>query len=287
MNYLTIEHVTKTYGEKVLFTDISLHINQGDKVALVARNGTGKTTLLRVIAGEEGGEGEQARIETARHIRVGYLKQDPVFDEGLTAMETIFNGDNPVVQAVKEYERAMIYPDDQERMQNALSKMDDLKAWDFESTVKEILFKLNITDLEQPVSTLSGGQRKRLALARLLIDEPHFLILDEPTNHLDLEMIEWLEDYLSKPNLALFIVTHDRYFLERVCNYIVELDRGNLYKYSGNYSDYLIKKTTRHDNEVIEKEKAGKLMKKSLSGFAVLQKHAEQRRRVALMHSIR
>ena len=264
VNYLTLEHVTKTYGDKVLFQDIDLHINQGDKVALVAKNGTGKTTLLRVIAGEESGEGEQCRIEISRHIRIGYLRQEPEFDERLTVMETIFHTDNPVVKAVREYETALIYPDNHARMQAALTAMDDLKAWDFEAGAKEILFKLNITDLEQKVATLSGGQRKRLALARLLIDEPHFLILDEPTNHLDLEMIEWLEEFLNRPNLTLFIVTHDRYFLERVCNYIVELDRGSLYKYSGNYTDYLFKKTTRHENELIERDKARKLMKKEL-----------------------
>jgi ATP-binding cassette subfamily F protein uup len=264
MNYLTLENVTKTYGDKVLFRDVTLHINQGDKVALVAKNGTGKTSLLRVIAGEESGEGEQCKIEIHKNIRVGYLKQEPVFDEGLTVMETIFASDSPIVKAVRDYERALLYPSEQQNMQAALVRMDDLKAWDFEAKVKEILFKLNITDFEQPVHTLSGGQRKRLALARLLIEEPDFLILDEPTNHLDLEMIEWLEEYLNNPNLALFIVTHDRYFLERVCNYIVELEGGNLYKYSGNYTDYLEKKTTRHQNALLEKDKARKLMNKEL-----------------------
>jgi len=264
MNYLTLENVTKTYGDKVLFRDITLHINQGDKVALVAKNGTGKTSLLRVIAGEESGEGEQCKIEVYKNIRVGYLKQDPIFTEHLTVMETIFASDSPIVQAVRDYERAMLYPAEEQKMQSALVRMDDLKAWDFEAKVKEILFKLNITDFEQVVSTLSGGQRKRLALARLLIDEPDFIILDEPTNHLDLEMIEWLEEYLSNPNIALFIVTHDRYFLERVCNYIVELDEGQLYKYSGNYTEYLEKKTTRQENALVEKDKARKLMKKEL-----------------------
>ena len=264
MNVLTLEKVSKTYGDKVLFRDIDLHINQGDKVALVARNGTGKTTLLRVIAGEEGGEGEQSRIEISRNIRTGFLKQEPEFDPGLTVMETIFSADNPMVRTVRDYENALLHPPNEEAMQKIITRMDDLKAWDFESKVKEILFKLNITDIEQTVGTMSGGQKKRLALARLLIDEPDFLILDEPTNHLDLDMIEWLEEFLSKPNLSLFIVTHDRYFLERVCNYIVELDRGELHKYSGNYTDFLHKKTTRHENALIEKDKARKLMKKEL-----------------------
>jgi ATP-binding cassette subfamily F protein uup len=264
MNYLTLEHLSKTYGEKVLFHDISLHINQGDKVALVARNGEGKSTLLRVIAGEEGGEGEQCKIQPARDIRIGYLKQEPAFDDTLNVIETIFAADNPVIQAVREYEYCLLHPEDERRMQKALVRMDDLKAWDFEANVKEILFKLHITDLEQPVSTLSGGQKKRLALARLLIDEPDFFILDEPTNHLDLDMIEWLEAYLNQPSRTLFIVTHDRYFLERVCNYIVELDREELHKYTGNYSDFLVKKTIRHENALIEKDKARKLMGKEL-----------------------
>ncbi|RLA59544.1 MAG: ABC transporter ATP-binding protein [Epsilonproteobacteria bacterium] len=264
MNYLTIENVTKTYGEKVLFENITLHINQGDKMALVAKNGTGKTTLLRLIAGEETGEGEQSKVLVHKNIRIGYLKQDPQFNPNQTVIEAVFDTENEVVAAIMAYETAMLHPENHDALQTALVRMEDLKAWDFESKIKEILFKLNITNLEQKVAFLSGGQVKRLALARLLIDEPDFLILDEPTNHLDLDMIEWLEEYLRQPKLTLFIVTHDRYFLERVCNYIVELDRGALYKYSGNYSDFLIKKTTRHGNEAIETSKAQKLMRKEL-----------------------
>jgi len=264
VNYLTLENVTKTYGEKVLFEKISLHINLGDKVALVAKNGTGKTTLLKLIAGEETGEGEQSNVRIHKDIRIGYLKQDPQFNPNQTVIEAVFDSDNEVVAAIMAYETSLLHPENQASLQTALARMEDLKAWDFESKIKEILFKLNITNLEQKVSSLSGGQTKRLALARLLIDEPDFLILDEPTNHLDLDMIEWLEEYLRQPKLTLFIVTHDRYFLERVCNYIVELDRGTLYKYSGNYSDFLIKKTTRHENESIETSKAQKLMRKEL-----------------------
>ncbi len=264
MNYLTIEKVTKTYGEKVLFRDIDLHINHGDKVALVAQNGTGKTTLLRLIAGEEKGEGEQSRVFVHKNIRIGYLRQEPNFPNDWTVMETIFESENPMINAVRQYEEALLFPEDETKMQSALTIMEDLKAWDFESKIKEILFKLNITELEKTVGTLSGGQQKRLALAKLLIDEPEFLILDEPTNHLDLDMIEWLEDYLSQANRTLFMVTHDRYFLERVCNVIVELDQGNLYKYQGNYTDFLEKKATRHENEGIGLEKAQKLMKKEL-----------------------
>ena len=264
MNYLTLENITKTYGEKVLFEDVTLHINQGDKVALVAKNGTGKTTLLRLIAGQETGEGERYTVLLHKGIRIGYLEQDPQFIDHWTVMESVFDSENPLIVAIKDYEIAMLHPENDESMQKALSKMEDLKAWDIESKIKEILFKLNITDLEQEMGNLSGGQRKRIALAKLLIDEPEFIILDEPTNHLDLDMIEWLEEYLRGPNMTLFMVTHDRYFLERVCNQIVELERGTLYKYSGNYSDFLIKKTTRHENETIEKDKATKLMRKEL-----------------------
>jgi ATP-binding cassette subfamily F protein uup len=264
VNYLTLENVTKTYGDKVLFEDVTLHINQGDKVALVAKNGTGKTTLLRLIAGQETGEGERYTVLLHKGIRIGYLEQDPQFIDHWTVMETVFDSENPLIVAIKDYETAMLHPENDESMQKALSRMEDLKAWDIEAKIKEILFKLNITELEQEVGNLSGGQRKRLALAKLLIDEPDFIILDEPTNHLDLDMIEWLEDYLRSPNITLFMVTHDRYFLERVCTQIVELERGTLYKYSGNYSDFLVKKTTRQENEVIEKDKASKLMRKEL-----------------------
>lgn len=264
MNYLTLEKVTKTYGDKVLFKDINLHINKGDKVALVAQNGTGKTTLLRVIAGEETGEGEHCKILMHRDVRVGYLRQEPNFPDQWTVMETIFDSENPLIQAIKAYEEALLYPEHANSMQKALTRMEDLKAWDFESKIKEILFKLHITELDKKVGTLSGGQRKRLALAKLLIDEPEFLILDEPTNHLDLDMIEWLEDYLRQGNITLFMVTHDRYFLERVCTVIVELDRETLYKYNGNYSEFLEKKATRFENEAVEVEKARKLMKKEL-----------------------
>lgn len=264
MNYLTLENVTKTYGDKILFKDLTLHINQGDKVALVAKNGTGKTTLLNLIAGQESGEGERFTVFLHKGIRIGYLRQDPQFIDHWSVIETVFDSENPLIEAIKNYEIAALHPENDASMQKALSKMEDLKAWDFEARIKEILFKLNITELEQKVGSLSGGQRKRLALAKLLIDEPDFIILDEPTNHLDLDMIEWLESYLQNPSLTLFMVTHDRYFLERVCDQIVELDRGNLYKYSGNYSDFLTKKLSRLENETIEKEKATKLMKKEL-----------------------
>ncbi len=263
MNYLSLENVTKTYGEKTLFKDISLQVNKGQKIALVAKNGSGKTTLLRVIAGQEAPEGEKSKILVRKDIRIGYLPQDPDFYAHHTILEAVFDSDNEMTKAVKAYEEAMLLSDPK-AIQSASIAMDDLKAWDFEAKIKEILFKLNISQLDQEVGKLSGGQKKRLALAKLIIDEPEFVILDEPTNHLDLEMIEWLEEYLQQPNITLFMVTHDRYFLERVCNQIVELDRGQIYRYSGNYSDFLTKKATRRENEGIELEKNRKLLKKEL-----------------------
>jgi ATP-binding cassette subfamily F protein uup len=264
VNYLTLENVSRSYGEKVLFQDISLMINKGEKVALIAKNGSGKTTLMRVIAGMEPSEGATSKIYVRKDIRIGFLPQEPDFYEKHNALEAIFDSDMEVVQVVKRYERAMLHPDNVKEMQDVLSRMDDLKAWDFESKAKEILFKFNITDLEQPISTLSGGQKKRLALAKLLIEEPEFLILDEPTNHLDLDMIEWLEGHLSQQNITLFMVTHDRYFLENICNNILELDRGQLYKYSGGYSDFLEKKALRMENELVVHDKTKKLYKKEL-----------------------
>ena len=264
MNYLTLENVTKSYGEKILFRNVNLQVNKGQKVALIAKNGSGKTTLLKVVAGIEPSEGETSQVLLRRDMRVGYLSQDPEFYHRHNALEAVFDSDSEIIRTIRRYERAMLHPENAAELQAALSRMDDLKAWDFESKVKEILFKLNITDLEQPVSTLSGGQKKRLALAKLLIEEPEFLILDEPTNHLDLDMIEWLEGYLSQPNLTLFMVTHDRYFMERICDTILELDRGELYKYTGGYSDFLEKKALRMDNEAIELDKSQKLFKKEL-----------------------
>lgn len=264
MNYLSLENITKTYGEKVLFQDLSLQISKGQKVALVAKNGTGKTTLLKVIAGLETGEGENSKIIMKRDIKIGYLEQAPDFLPDQTIIEAAFDSDNPMIQAIIQYEDALLKPDDGDAVQVALTKMDDLKAWDMEARIKEILTKFNIARFDQKIDTLSGGQKKRLALAKLIMEEPDFLIMDEPTNHLDLDMIEWLEEYLKTANLTLFLVTHDRYFLERVCNNIVELERGQLYKYSGNYIDFLEKKALRFENQTVELDKSRKLMKKEL-----------------------
>ncbi|MCB0570882.1 MAG: ABC-F family ATP-binding cassette domain-containing protein [Phaeodactylibacter sp.] len=264
MLYLSLENVSKSYGDKVLFQNISLQLNKGQKVALVAKNGSGKTTLLRVVAGLEPPEGETARVLLSRDTRLGYLEQEPDFFEGHTILEAVLDSDNPLIQAIRRYEHAMLFPDNTAEMEKAIHRMDDLKAWDFEARIREILTKLEVSDFNQPVSTLSGGQKKRLALAKLIIEEPEFIILDEPTNHLDLDMIEWLEEYLSQPNLTFLMVTHDRYFLERVCNLILELDNGQAYKYSGNYSDFLDKKATRHEVENAELEKNRKLLKREL-----------------------
>ena len=264
MNYLTLENVSKSFGDKVLFENLNFQMNKGDKVALVAKNGAGKTTLLKVIAGHEPAEGENPLVQYRRDIRIGYLTQDPFFREGHTILEAVFESKNPKVQATREYEKALMNPENEQVMQSAMQHLDDLEAWDFKARIEEILGKLKINDLEKRIAHLSGGQRKRLALAQILIDEPEFLILDEPTNHLDLDMIEWLEEYLQQPNLTIFMVTHDRYFLERVCSHIIELDGGRLYKYKGSYSDFLEKKSMREDNIAVVLDKTKKLFKKEL-----------------------
>ncbi len=265
MQYLTLENVSKSYGEKVLFRDMNFTVSKGEKIALVAKNGTGKSTLLRVISGEEAPEGETAKYALYKNIKISILKQEPEFEPNMTVLDAVFEADSPMVRAIKEYELAMIYPERSEALNEAMNKMDDLKAWDFESKMKEILFKLNITDLEKKIDQLSGGQQKRVALAKLLIEDPEFLILDEPTNHLDVDMIEWLEEYLKQPNLTIFMVTHDRYFLERVCNNIVELRGGILYRYTGNYSEYLEKRSNQLEVESTTMDKTKKLYTKELA----------------------
>ena len=264
MNYLSLEHISKMYGEKVLFDDITLQINRGQKVALVAKNGSGKSTLLRIAAGKESPEGENYRVFVHREVRIGFLDQDPDFYPHHTVLEAVLDADTPGMQAIREYEKALLHPNGEAALQSAISQMDAQQAWDLEARVKELLHRFRITDFEAPVRLLSGGQKKRLALVRLIINEPEFLILDEPTNHLDLDMIEWLEEYFKNSGLTMLMVTHDRYFLERVCDTIVELDRGKLYRYSGNYSAFLEKKAIRKDNEEIELEKNQKLLKKEL-----------------------
>ncbi|MEO0627323.1 MAG: ABC-F family ATP-binding cassette domain-containing protein, partial [Bacteroidota bacterium] len=264
MIYLQLENVSKSYGEKVLFDRIELPVNKGAKVALVAKNGTGKSTLLRVAAGVDLPEGVGSKVYVHRDARLAYLPQDPQFRKDATVLEAVFNSESEVVRLVRDYEMAVLLPNKQDQLQKLLTRMDELAAWDTEARIKEILSKLNISDIHQPVDTLSGGQRKRIALAKMIIDEPDLIILDEPTNHLDLDMIEWLEEWLRQAKVTLLMVTHDRYFLERVCNQIVELDQGQLYRYSGNYSDYLEKKATRYEIAAAEHDKNTKRLKREL-----------------------
>lgn len=262
VNYLSVENISKSFGERVLFNDLSFGINKDQKVAFIAKNGTGKTSLLNIITGNA--EADSGQIVIRKGIHVAFLSQNENLDPNLTVEETIFASDNPVLEIIANYEKALLNPDDADAYQKAFEKMDAHNAWDFETQYKQILSKLKLDDLSQKVSNLSGGQKKRLGLATVLINRPDLLILDEPTNHLDLEMIEWLEDYFKKENITLFMVTHDRYFLERVCNEIVELEDGQLYSYKGSYSYYLDKKEARIQSEQASVDKAKNLYKKEL-----------------------
>lgn len=244
MNYLILKGISKSYGERTLFSAIEWYINKGDKCALIARNGTGKTSLLRIIVGEEKPDGDEWIRQMHQDARVGYLEQDTSMPDHLSIRQIIFDDSDEKLAALSTYLSLINDPhagaDD---MQRASEAMDRLKLWNLEAQVNEILFKLGLQDLDLLFSALSGGQRKRLVLAKVLISEPDFLILDEPTNHLDIDMIEWLEKYLSKANLTLLLITHDRYFMDRICDQIYELDHGQLFKYTGNYADYLEKKS--------------------------------------------
>ncbi|MFK5959609.1 MAG: ABC-F family ATP-binding cassette domain-containing protein [Lutibacter sp.] len=262
MNYVSVENISKSYGEVELFSDISFGINEGQKIAFIAKNGTGKTTILNIIAGIDSSDSGQ--VVSRKGLKIEYLAQNDVLDDNLTVEETIFNSDNDTLKIISAYEDALKNPTDEKAYQHAFEKMEQANAWDFETQYKQILFKLKLEDLSQKVSSLSGGQRKRLALAVILIHKPDLLILDEPTNHLDLEMIEWLENYFKKEKITLFMVTHDRYFLERVCNEIVELDNGGFYTYKGNYSYYLQKKEERIVAEQASVDKAKNLFTKEL-----------------------
>ena len=264
MVYLELERVSKIYGEKILFDQVDLQVAQNTKVALVAKNGTGKSTLLRVAAGIDLPEGVGSSVYVHKDARMAYLPQEPDFGADATVMDAVYDSDNEMVRAVRDYEMALSRTDRPQLLQDALGRMDRLRAWDIEARIKEVLSKLNIENVNQKVATLSGGQRKRVALAKLIIDEPDLIIMDEPTNHLDLDMIEWLEEWLQSPNLTLLMVTHDRYFLERVCNRIIELDGGQIYHYTGNYSDFLEKKAIREETESAELDKDRKRMKSEL-----------------------
>ena len=262
MNYLSVENISKSYGELILFEDISFGINKDQKIAFIAKNGTGKTSILNIIVGSD--TPDTGQIVSRKGLHIGFLAQNDNLDSTQTIEEAIFSSDNITLKVVQQYERALKNLDDSDAYQKAFDLMDQHNAWDFETQYKQILSKLKLDDLNLKVGSLSGGQRKRLTLAIILINKPDLLILDEPTNHLDLEMIEWLEAYFAKEKITLFMVTHDRYFLERVCNEIVELDQGKLYSYKGNYSYYLEKKEERLAIEQTTVSKAKNLFKKEL-----------------------
>ena len=262
MNLLSVENIAKSYGELVLFENISFGVNKDQKIALIAKNGDGKTSILNIISGKD--VPDTGLVNYRKGVRVSFLEQEPDLNPDLTVEETIFASDNEVLKVILAYEKALENPEDEDAYQKAFDAMDRFDAWDFETQYKQILSKLKLEDIHAKVELLSGGQKKRLALANALINRPDLLILDEPTNHLDLEMIEWLEQYFAKENMTLFMVTHDRYFLERVCNEIIELDGGKLYPYKGNYSYYLEKKDARIEQEAVEQHKSKLLFKKEL-----------------------
>ena len=262
MNYLNVENISKSYGELSLFENLSFSIHKDQKIAFVAKNGTGKTTILNILSGKD--TPDSGQIIYRKDLRTTFLSQEPVLNQSLTVEETILKSDNPILNVIKTYHQALENPEDSKMYQTAFDDMERYQAWDYETQYTQILFKLKLVDLNQKVSELSGGQQKRLALANTLLSKPDLLILDEPTNHLDLEMIEWLETFFAKENITLFMVTHDRYFLERVCSEIIELDEGCIYNYKGNYSYYLEKKEERIEREAIETNKSKQLFKKEL-----------------------
>lgn len=260
-SYLQVEALTKSFGDLILFENISFGIDEGQRIGLIAKNGTGKTTLLNILSGKE--SYDSGNITFRRDLHVGYLTQDPQYPQGMSVLDACFHSDNETVLLIAEYEQA-INNSDNVKLNSLLDRMDRLNAWDYEQRAKQILTKLKITDFNQKVENLSGGQLKRVALANVLITGPELLILDEPTNHLDLEMTEWLEEYLSRSNISLLMVTHDRYFLDRICSEIIEIDDLQLYSYKGNYSYYLEKRQERINNQNKDLERSQNLFKKEL-----------------------
>ncbi len=267
-NYITVEQLTKTYGEKTLFDNIGFGINKGQKTALVAANGSGKSTLLKIIAGKE--TSDSGEVSYRKGLSVGYLEQHPLQGVSASIMDVLFESPTPIMRAVREYEQALAAvrqndnAETQAQLTRAIAEMDVCEAWNYESQIKEILGKLNITDLQQNVATLSGGERKKVALCMVLMSRSDVLLLDEPTNHLDISMIEWLEDYLAKSNLSLLIVSHDRYFIDKVSTDIYELEQGGIHRYQGNFAYYLEKKAERQQQQAAFQAKAKNLYRKEL-----------------------
>ena len=261
ISFLQIDKLTKRFGDLVLYENISFGIAQGQKIGLIARNGAGKTTLLNIISGKEGVE--EGSVVFRNDLRTGYLEQSPAYPEGLTVLQACFYSQNEIVRLIAEYESALL-SNDTKALEEILPRMEHEKAWDYERKAKQILSQLKITDFEQKVETLSGGQLKRVALANILILEPELILLDEPTNHLDLEMIEWLEGYLKRSTISLLMVTHDRYFLDEVCNEIIEIDNKQIYSYKGNYSYYLDKRAERMETMQATIDHANNLLRKEL-----------------------
>ncbi len=268
MNYISIDNISKAYSDKLLFENISFGIEKGEKTALVAANGTGKSTMMKILVGKE--ECDKGSIAYNENMRIGYLEQMPYFDPTLTIQDVISTGHTDIMSVIQSYEKALLnHVDDNNlktklELETAISNMDALQAWSYEQRLKQLLYTFDITDLTQTIGTLSGGQIKRLALALVLLDDPDILFLDEPTNHLDMGMIEWLEKYLSQSTKTLFMVTHDRYFLDRVCNKIFELYQGTMYVHKGNYDYYVRKSREREENKRIAAERAGQLLKYEL-----------------------
>lgn len=268
MNLLSVENLSKSYGEKNLFTNISFGIQHGQRTALVARNGSGKTTLLKILQGKD--IADAGKVVFRNNIKVAFLEQETTLNTNDTVYSTLFDAQNENIDAVKKYQLALEKHEEnptaetEKEIQYYIQLIDNLNAWDYENKIKQILTRLNINKINHPVKELSGGQQKRLALAKVLIEEPQLLIMDEPTNHLDLEMIEWLENYIVRNNLSLLLVTHDRYFLDNVCTDILELENGNLYFYKGNYAYFIEKKAERELNAQSESDKARNIYRREL-----------------------
>lgn len=267
MNLLSVNNLSKSYGDRVLFTKISFGINEGDKVALVAKNGSGKSTLFKILKGKE--IADSGDVVFRKDITVSFLDQDIVLNEELSIIDHVFSTDNKLTACIKNYEKALKLSEEGHAsaanlLESALRDMNEQNAWDYEKTIKEILSRLELHDVDQKIKTLSGGQKKRLALAQVLINKPDLLIMDEPTNHLDIDMIEWLEHYIAKEQISILLVTHDRYFLDEVCNTVIELDGGKLFEYKGNYEYFVVKKAEREQMLNAEIDKARNLYRREL-----------------------